>query len=149
MQGIVVAAGNPLGLASLEDGVAKQARVAIQPKGAGAQLLLRLLLQRNRIDQDRMISVSPPAWTGSDIAQAIRAGRADRGIATRSVAVAAGLDFVPLVWENLDLVMRQRDYFRRPLQAFLAFIRTPAMACRAQELGGYELAGAGRIRFAP
>jgi putative molybdopterin biosynthesis protein len=123
--------------------------MAIRPKGAGAQLLLQSLLQRENISPDRMISISPPAWTESDIAQAIRAGRADCGIATRSVATAAGVDFIPLVWENLDLVMRQRDYFRRPLQAFLEFIRTPTMAARAEELDGYDLACAGQIRFAP
>ena len=48
--------------------------------------------------------------TGPDIAQSVRAGRIDCGIATRSVARSAGLDFLPLTWERFDLVMRQRDY---------------------------------------
>ena len=55
------------------------------------------------------------APTGPDIAQAIRAGHADCGIATRAVATAAGLDFVPLVTERFDLLMRQRDSYRGPL----------------------------------
>jgi len=98
---------------------------------------------------DRLRIVSPPCPTGPDIAQAIRAGRADCGIATRSVAAAAGLDFVPLVWESFDLVMRQRDYFRPPLQALAEFLRRPALAARAAELGGYDVSDAGKIRFAP
>ena len=52
--------------------------------------------------------------------QAVRAGRADCGIATRAVARAAGLDFVPLAWEHFDLVMRQRDYFLPGLQTLFA-----------------------------
>ena len=69
--------------------------------------------------------------TGPDVAQAIRAGRADAGIATRSVANAAGLDFVPIVWEPFDLLMRQRDYFRPPLQALMRFLRSDEFAARA------------------
>ncbi len=65
------------------------------------------------------------------------------------VANGAGLDFVPLAWERFDLVMRQRDYFRPPLQTFLAFLRRPAMAARAAELAGYDVATAGEVRFAP
>ena len=42
------------------------------------------------------LKLAKPAFpTGPDIAQAIRAGRIDCGIATRSVAKSAGLDFLP------------------------------------------------------
>ncbi len=89
----------------------------MRPKGAGAQLLLLALLHRAKASLEKLTAVSPVCPTGPDIAQAIRAGRADTGIATRSVASSAGLDFVSIVWEPFDLVMRQRDYFRPPLQA--------------------------------
>ena len=148
-QGLVVARGNPLKLKSIEDVIARRARMALRPKGAGAQLLLLMLLQRANTNLDRLQCMSPPCPTGPDIAQAIRASRADCGIATRSVANAVGLDFVPLIWERFDLVMRQQDYFRRPLQAFLGFLRSPALSARAQELGGYDLAAAGEVRYAP
>ncbi len=147
-QGFVVAAGNPLGIASIADVAKKRARLAVRPAGAGAQLLLLALLHRARLGLNQFNCVNPPCPTGPDIAQAIRAGRADCGIATRSVANAVGLDFVPIVWENFDLVMRQRDYFRPPLQTFFGFLRTPEMHSRAQELGGYDLGGAGQVRLA-
>ncbi|MFY9684754.1 MAG: substrate-binding domain-containing protein, partial [Pseudolabrys sp.] len=89
----------------------------------------------------------PVCPTGPDIAQAIRAGRADIGIATRGVANAAGLDFIPIVWETFDLVMRQRDYFRPPLQSLLTFFHSPDCATRARELGGYDLSASGTVRF--
>jgi len=148
-QGIVVAPRNPLGLNDIDDVVQKGARVAVRPPGAGAQLLLQALLHRRKMDLDRLVCVNPPSPTGPDIAQAIRAGRADCGIAFRAVALSAGLDFVPIVWEHFDLVIRQRHYFRRSLQAFLNFLRSPAMSQRAQELGGYDVAEAGAVRFAP
>ncbi len=148
-QGLVVAAGNPLGLDDLRDVVKSRARFAVRPDGAGAQLLLRALLHRMKVDVDQLVRVSPPCPTGPDIAQAIRAGRADCGIAFRAVANGAGLDFVPIVWERFDLVVRQRDYFREPMQAFLRFLHSPLIQARARELGGYDLAESGQIRFAP
>ncbi len=146
-QGFLVAPGNPLKLASIEDVAGKRARITMRPKGAGAQLLLLALLHRAKLTLDQLATVSPISPTGPDIAQAIRAGRADTGIATRGVANAAGLDFVPIVWEHFDLVLRQRDYFHPPLQALIRFLRSDDLAARVQELGGYDMSEAGKVRF--
>ena len=148
-QGFLVAPGNPLAIATIADVARRRARMAVRPHGAGAQLLLLSLMHRARLSYDGLPVVAPPCPTGSDIAQAIRAGRADCGIATRSAANAAGVDFVPIVWERFDVTMRQRDYFRPPLQAFLGFLRSDAFAARAGELGGYDVSDTGAVRHAP
>ncbi|MFZ0846536.1 MAG: helix-turn-helix transcriptional regulator [Pseudolabrys sp.] len=146
-QGFLVAPGNPLKIGSIEDAAAKHARVAMRPAGAGAQLLLLALLHRAKITQESIVTAGPVCPTGPDIAQAIRAGRADTGIATRSVASSAGLDFISIVWEPFDLVMRQRDFFRPPMQALLKFLHAQALADRAREMGGYDLSETGSVRF--
>lgn len=146
-QGFVTAAGNPLALSTIDDVATKGARVAMRPKGAGAQLLLLAMLHNAGLAFDQLVMVSPICPTGPDIAQAIRAGRADIGVATRAVAEQAGLGFVPLVWEPFDLVMRQRDYFQPALQALLKFLQSDELKARAQEMGGYNLAAAGSVRF--
>jgi putative molybdopterin biosynthesis protein len=148
-QGFIVAPSNPLQIATIEDVAARKARVAVRPQGAGAQLLLLSLLYRAQLSINQIAITSPPCPTGPDIAQAIRHGRADCGIATRSVASAAALDFVPIVWERFDLAVRQRDYFRPPLQSLFGFLRSAAFASRARELGGYDIADAGAVRHAP
>jgi putative molybdopterin biosynthesis protein len=145
-QGFLLAPGNPLKLTSIEDVLSKRARMAQRPKGAGAQLLLMSLLHRAKASLDALAAVQPVCPTGPDIAQAIRAGRADTGIATRSVADGAGLDFVSIAWEPFDLVLRQRDYFHPPLQALFAFLRSDGFATRAREMGGFDLSGTGRVR---
>jgi len=147
-QGLVVAAGNPLQLGSLREASQRQLRVALRPEGAGAQQLLLALLGRDGLRLDDLV-IALVAPTGPDIAQAVRAGHADLGIATRAVATAAGIGFVPLCVERFDLLMRQRDFFRPPLQAFLALLSEPGFAARAQELGGLDVSGAGRVRWAP
>jgi excisionase family DNA binding protein len=146
-QGFLVAPGNPMKIGSVEDVRKKRARIAIRQEGAGAQLLLLALLHGASIPLDQLAPVAPVCPTGPDVAQAIRAGRADTGIATRGVANAAGLDFVSIIWEPFDLVMRQRDYFQPPLQALLNFFHSQDFALRAHELGGYDLSGTGTVRF--
>jgi putative molybdopterin biosynthesis protein len=147
-QGLLVATGNPLALGAIKDLKGKKARVAVRPEGAGAQQLLLALLKRDGLGL-RDIGKPLIAPTGPDIAQAIRAGHADAGIATRAVASAAGLDFVPLVTERFDILMRQRDSYRPPLQTFLDIIAKPAFASRAAELGGLDVSLAGQVRWAP
>jgi putative molybdopterin biosynthesis protein len=146
-QGFLVAPGNPLKLQSIDDVIGKRARITMRPKGAGAQLLLLALLHRAQQPIDALVTASPICPTGPDIAQAIRAGRADIGVATRAVANSAGLDFVSIVWEPFDLLMRQRNYFQPSLQALLKFLHSDELKARAQEMGGYDLSGAGQVRF--
>jgi len=146
-EGFLLSSGNPLKLRSIDDVSKKRARIAMRPKGAGAPLLLLALLHQAKLSLDDLTAVTPVCPTGPDIAQAIRAGRADTGIATRAVANAAGLDFIPIAWEPFDLVMRQRDYFHPPLQAFLKFLHSQELATRASELDGYDLGTTGSVRF--
>ncbi len=147
-QGLLVAPGNPKQLHSLADVLASSAQMAVRQHGAGAQMLLEVLLTRAGAKQKDLRRLEPPCLTGPDLAAAIRAGRADCGIATRAAAKSAGLDFVPLLWENFDLLMRQRSYFRPQMQALIGFLGEKRLQQRAAELTGYDAAPAGHIRFA-
>jgi putative molybdopterin biosynthesis protein len=145
-QGLLVAPRNPKKITDLKSALKKNARLAQRPDGAGAQLLLLALL--NRIGTDlKALKHTPICPTGPDLAQAIRSGHADCGLATRGVAASAGLDFIPLAWERFDLVLRQRDYFLPPLEKLFAFLRTPAFRKRAQEMTGYDISETGRVRL--
>lgn len=147
-QGLLVAPGNPKKLTDIGSVATAKARIAQRTDGAGAQLLLLSLLDRAGLKRDRLNALSPPCVTGAEVAQAVRSGRADCGVATRSAARAAGVDFLPLAWEHFDLVMHQRDYFLPPLQTLFAFLRQPLFAGRAQEMSGYDTVEANRVRFA-
>lgn len=147
--GLLTAPGNPLGLANLKDVERSRARMAVRPGGAGASPLLQALLYRAKIDADQIVLSESPCPTGADIAQAIKVGRADCGIAIRAAANGTGVDFVPITQERFDIVVRQRDYFRPPLQALVKFVRSPAFAGRADEVGGYDVSDAGEVRAAP
>jgi excisionase family DNA binding protein len=147
-QGLLVAPDNPKHLRNLADVLATGAQMAVRQPGAGAQMLLDVLLARAGAGHKQLRRLEPPCLTGPDLAAAIRTGKADCGIATRAAAKSAGLDFVPLLWENFDLLMRQRSYFRPQIQALIGFIGQSRLKQRAAELTGYDTTGAGQIRFA-
>jgi excisionase family DNA binding protein len=146
-QGLLLPPGNPKSLNSLADVLALGARTAVRQRGAGADMLLSLLLADAGAKDGDLSRLEPPCLTGPDLAVAVRTGRADCGIATRAAARAAGLDFVSLAWESFDLLMRQRTYFQQPIQALLGFLRQDTFVSRAAELAGYDPAPAGQIRF--
>ncbi len=147
-QGLLLAPGNPKHLNSLADVLSSRAKMAVRQPGAGAQMLLETLLRQTGAAPKDLRRLDPPCLTGPDLAAAIRAGKADCGVATRAAAKSAGLDFVPLLFENFDLLMRQRSYFRPSMQALIGFLRDKRLKQRAAELAGYDPAHSGLIRFA-
>jgi len=146
-QGLLVAPGNPKKLSDMKSVLKNKARIAMRPQGAGAQLLLFALLKAAEADAGQVSRDAPVCHTGAEVAQAVRQSRVDCGIATRAVAAAAGVDFVSLVWERFDLVLRQRDYFLPSQQALFTFLRSASFRNRAKELPGYDVEEAGSIRL--
>jgi excisionase family DNA binding protein len=147
-QGLLLPPGNPKGLHDVADVLAKGATMAVRQAGAGARMLLDVVLKREGIAARKLKCLDPPCLTGPDLAAAVRSGEADCGIATRAAAKSAGLDFEPLLWENFDLVMRQRSYFQPPMQALIGFAGESRLRQRAADLTGYDVTPAGKIRYA-
>jgi len=148
-QGLVLAPGNPLGIAALGDLAARRARVVPRQPEAGSQLLLAHLLAQAGVRMQDLALLPQPALSENDLGLAIVEGRADAGLAIRAVATQYRLAFVPLARERFDLAMRRRDYFEPPVQSLLAFARGEAFAARAAALGGYDIGHLGRVTWNP
>lgn len=143
-QGLIVAAGNPLGITGLADAVARGARFAMRAEGAGSQRLLDVLLARDGLDRAALTVAARPAETHGDLAALIETGEADCGLGLQ--AAAGGLGFLPLLTdEHFDLVMTRRAFFDPPVQALMAFARSEGFARRAAHLGGYDLRDLGKV----
>ena len=147
VQGLLLAAGNPLGIKALADLATKRARLAPRQPEAGSQHLFLQLLARAEIDQHSLAWLPRPLLAETDLAAAIHGGQADAGVAIEAAARTHGLAFIPLAVERLDLVVRRRDYFEPPAQALLAFLRTPDFLTHAKTLGGYDTATTGRVVY--
>jgi excisionase family DNA binding protein len=148
-QGLLVAAGNPLGLRDIADVVVKKARLALRPPDAGSRLLFDTLADRAGLDIATFTTCEREPRTELDLATMIADdGDADCGIGIEAVATRHGLGFVPLgVQEDFDLVMRRRDYFEAAVQKLLAFARTETFRRRTETLGGYDTTRLGEVTF--
>jgi len=148
-QGLVVAAGNPLGLRSIDDlGAHRPTRLRIgrRQAGAGSRELFDLLVSRSRA----CAALGPSDFVdglGSEdeIAVAIGEGRIDCGLAIEAVARRFGLGFVPLVRERVDLLLDRAAFFEPEFQRLMEFCRAPEFGLRAEALGGYDVTGFGRV----
>jgi len=143
-QGLITAAGNPLGITGLKDAARRGLRFATRAGGAGSTRLFEVLLAREGLTMADLTTVDRPSETHADLATLIETGEADCGLGLQ--AVAGHLGFIPLVAdESFDLAMTRRDYFEPPIQTLLAFARSDTFARRAAHLGGYDLTDLGRV----
>jgi excisionase family DNA binding protein len=146
-QGLVVPAGNPLALRTLEDVVEKKARMAMRQPGAGADILLQSLLDAAGLPRDDIAVAGDIALTETDIALAVADGNADCGLAIGSVARRFGLGFVPLQRERFDLALRRRSYFEPAMQRLFTFVLGAAFRRQAETLGYYDVGGIGAVEL--
>lgn len=135
-RGIIVAPGNPLGIAAIAD-LAGRRVVRRQPQ-AGSQHLMERLLSQAGI---ALPQGGPMARDEREAALAVLDGRADAAFGLAASARQFRLDFVPVCEERFDLLVSRRDWFEPPFQALVAFSRTPAFAQMAETLGGYRIDG--------
>ncbi len=143
-QGIVVAAGNPLGISGLAD-LVQGPRVMPRQEEAGSWRLFAHLLEDAGLSTDDLSFTSETARSETDLGLAILEGRADAGFAVEAVARTLKLDFLPLMRERYDLLLRRRDYFEAPVQMLLDFARSESFRRRAEQMGGYDIAGLGKV----
>ena len=144
-QGLILPAGNPLGITGLRD-LARKSVISRQ-KDSGSYLLFQQQLQEAEIHEEVLRLLPQPARSETDLALAIVEGRADAGFGIESVARQYGLHFRPLIVERFDLLVWRHEYFELPFQRLLAFARTKPFAQRAKELRGYDLDDQGEVHY--
>lgn len=141
-QGIVVAAGNPLGIQSVADLVREDVRLATRESGSGARKLLDELLVSAGVAAG---IDGPQAHDHASIARLVGWGVADAGIAIESSALGRGLDFVPLVEERFDLVLSEAMASRPEVARLVDQLKQRAFRTEASGLPGYDLSDVGDI----
>jgi len=146
-QGLVLAAGNPLAITSIEDLRANKARVVARQAEAGSRILFDHLLAEAGTKAADLEILEKPARGETDLALRVSEGKADAGLAVASAAHAFKLDFLSLHRERFDLLVRRRDYFEDPVQKLLAFARTDAFEARAADMAGYDTSALGKVVY--
>ena len=145
-QGLVVARGNPLRIASLRDVAASGARYVNRQKDAGTRILLDALLAEAGVDPQTIAGYDRLEFSHLAVAQLIASGSADAGLAIRAAARAFGLDFVSVAWEPYELALPAVSLDEPRIAALLAILREPAFRADVEALGGYDCTHAGDVR---
>ena len=137
-QGLVVAAGNPLGIHQLSDLSRSSLRLAQRDEGAGATQLLRRSVPTG-------LPGGPHVSGHLDVARAVALGGADVGVAIENVALALGLHFIPLLEERFDLVI-PADLAETALVArLISAVGGIAFREDVRSLAGYDAALTGSV----
>jgi putative molybdopterin biosynthesis protein len=145
-QGLIVAAGNPLGLTGVHDLVG-DLRYVNRQHGAGTRVLLDHELAEAGLDPERIDGYRREEHTHLAVAAAVAAGRADCGLGIRAAARAFGLDFVPVAREPYDLVTTEPLLRTSILDPLLSLLDDAAFLGQVEALGGYSTAESGlRVR---
>ena len=144
-QGLIVAPGNPLGLAGVADLGVSGLRYVNRQRGAGTRVLLDYELARAGIDAGGISGYGREEPTHLAVAAAISADRADCGLGIQSAARAFGLDFVPVAEEPYDLVMDRATAESALLAPLFALMQTAEFRAAVTALGGYDTRETGRV----
>lgn len=143
--GLVVWAGNPRRLAGLGDLGRRGLRIVNRQPGSGTRAFLDLGLAEAGVAAAGIAGYDDVVSTHWAVGLRVLRGEADAGLATRAVATALSLGFVPLARERFDLVVPKEAFFQPPVQALLDGLRGPRFQRALTRLGGYDWSQAGRV----
>ena len=122
-------------------------RVATRRTGSGTGRFFQETLARAGVDAQAVRS-TVEVLSDRECAEALRAGQADFAPASRAAATEAGLGFVSVGWEAVDLALARGLYFRTLLQTLLDGLRADDTFLLAERLGGYDFPDSGRLVWA-
>lgn len=144
-QGLMVAPGNPLRLANIQDVARLQALFVNRAIGTGTRLLLdELLIQAALLPHD-IAGFEHVESSHAAVAQAIASGSADVGLGTEYAARLKGLDFVPITEERYLLVCLKTALDHPAVEQLLRRLRSRAWNERLNSLPGYAADHCGEV----
>jgi len=145
IQGLIVARGNPIGLASLADVARSRARYVNRALGTGTRLLLDELLEQANLAATDIRGFERTEPSHDAVAHAVADGSADAGLGIESAARQSGLDFVRLARESYHLVCLKSTLAQPTMRALRAVLTSPAWQHELSAMPGYQPQQCGQV----
>ncbi|CAM4395369.1 helix-turn-helix transcriptional regulator [Paenibacillus macerans] len=143
--GFYVKQGNPLGIAAWEDLTRPDIRLINREKGSGARVLLDEQLRLRGIVPSSVNGYDQEETTHMGLGGRIALGQADVGVGSERPARIAGLDFIPLIAERVDLVVLNKPENRE----WIGLLREALLSAELRDvlfsLGDYDLSSTGQL----
>jgi putative molybdopterin biosynthesis protein len=141
----MVPPGNPKNIKGLEDLARADVCLINRQGGSGTRILLDYRLKQLGIATDRIVGYQAEEFTHMAVAVAVLSGAADVGLGIYAAARALGLDFIPVVTEQYDLIIPVAHFDTSIMGTFMAVIHSDAFKQRASTLGGYHTERTGEV----
>ena len=150
-QGLITSPGNPLGVVSLDDLLRPGVRFVNRQRGSGTRVLLDYQLERMGANPEAINGYQREEYSHLAVAAAVSGGSADAGLGILSAARALGLDFIPLLSEEYDLVIPMEHYRSERLQPVLTLLNDNEKIGQefrgaVNAMGGYDVSRMGEMR---
>jgi molybdate transport repressor ModE-like protein len=136
-QGLIVAAGNPLGLAGVADLARRGVRFVNRARGTGTRVVLDELIAATRTSAAAIDGYDRVEPSHRAVAQAVASGSADAALGIEAVARDRGLDFIPLAEERYFLATLVEHLERAPIVALRGALASSEWQATLAALPGY------------
>ncbi|MCP4024098.1 MAG: molybdopterin biosynthesis protein [Desulfobacteraceae bacterium] len=146
-QGLIVPKNNPNKICGIEDLKTKSLRFINRQSGSGTRILFDYKLNILGFSPSDIKGYDTDEYTHMSVAVSVLSGRADAGLGIMAAAKALGLDFIPVVTEEYDLVIPNRFLDSKKIQVLLSTIQTDEFKARVEALGGYNTQKTGQVIY--
>jgi molybdate-binding protein len=144
-EGLIVARGNPKGIAGPADLARQDITIVNREADAGSRTILDVWLHQAGITPPWVRGYAHEVRSHAAVAEAVASGAADVGPGILAVARAMGQDFLPLQDERYDLVIPVAFLNAAPVQAVLEMAVSAPFQTELEALGGYDSSCTGTV----
>ena len=145
-QGFYVPKGNPKGIKGWEDLGRKDVRIVNRACGSSARILLDTKLQHMSIPGSAVKGYDRILRSHLSAAEAVAEGSADMALGTERIAHRMdGIDFIPLIEERLDIVVKKSAFETPAVQTLLKLMNRQDFRRELEEFSGNDYRDLGKI----
>ncbi len=144
-QGLMVPKGNPKGITDISHLSGDGIQFVNRQRGSGTRILLDYHLKRLGISPEDIAGYDRVLTTHTAVAAAVANQTADVGLGVYSAAKALDVDFIPVEWEDYDLVLRKKDLEDPRILEMIGRIQQDTFRKKIENLGGYQTDEIGEV----
>ena len=145
--GLITDHKNPFKIRGFGDLGKKGVRLINRQKGSGTRVLLDHYLTQVNIRPSSIKGYEREVYTHFEVGLSVLSGEADAGIATIAVAKLLSLPFIPIARESFDMILDQKTFFHKGIQAFLEILNSKPFRQRVERIGAYDFKDSGKILY--
>ncbi|GAB1530955.1 MULTISPECIES: substrate-binding domain-containing protein [Brevibacillus] len=145
--GFYVQAGNPKQIKAWSDFTKPGIRMVNREKGSGARTLIEEQFRLAKIARSDVIGYEREESNHLAVAGVVARREADVGVGIEKAASLVGVEFIPTVREQYDLVLLKNKDNEQLIQAVLDVLGSRPFQKELEAVGGYDLSQTGKIMY--